>query len=83
MSTTLSKILYVDDENINLINFREALCDQFDILTAISGEEALTILEKEKDIALVVSDQRMPGIDGVTLLAKVREVLDETGQGLG
>ena len=75
MSTTLSKILYVDDENINLINFREALCDQFDILTAISGEEALTILEKEKDIALVVSDQRMPGIDGVTLLAKVRELL--------
>lgn len=75
MTTNLSKILYVDDEEINLINFREALCDQFEVFTALSGEEALTILEKEKEIALVVSDQRMPGMNGVGLLAKAQELL--------
>jgi len=74
MKINLSKILYVDDEEFNLIIFRESLCDRFEIFTALSGEEALTILEKEKDIALVVSDQRMPGMSGVDLLAKVREL---------
>lgn len=74
MSKGLSKVLYVDDEKINLINFREALCDQFEIFTALSGEEALALLRQEKDIALVVSDQRMPGMNGVDLLSRAREL---------
>ena len=74
MNTVLSKVLYVDDEEINLINFREALSDKFEIFTALSGEEAMTVLEKEKELALVVSDQRMPGMKGVDLLAKAREL---------
>ncbi len=78
MKTNLSKILYVDDEEINLINFREALCDKFEIITALSGEEALTtVLEKEKDLALVVSDQRMPGMKGIDLLTKARELVPD------
>ncbi|MDP3695210.1 MAG: response regulator, partial [Desulfocapsaceae bacterium] len=74
MSKILSKVLYVDDEEINLINFREALRDEFEIFTALSGEAALTIMEQEAEIALVVSDQRMPGIKGVDLLARAREL---------
>ena len=72
MDRALSKVLYVDDEEINLINFREALCDQFEIFTALSGAEALAVLEREKDMALVVSDQRMPGMKGVDLLIRTR-----------
>jgi len=75
MNKEQSKILYVDDEEINLINFREALCDTYEILTALSGEAALEILEREKDLALVVSDQRMPGMQGVGLLSKARELV--------
>ncbi len=74
METNLSKVLYVDDEEINLINFKEALCDSFEILTALSGEEALEILAMEPDIALVVSDQRMPGMKGIDLLSRAREL---------
>lgn len=77
MNTNLSKILYVDDEEINLINFREALSDKFEIFTALSGEEALAVLEEEKDIALVVSDQRMPGMKGVDLLTRARELVPD------
>ncbi len=72
MNRARSKVLYVDDEEINLINFREALCDQFEIFTALSGAEALAVLEREKDMALVVSDQRMPGMKGVDLLTRAR-----------
>ena len=74
MNTNPGKVLYVDDEEINLINFREALCDKFEIFTALSGEEALAVLAQKKEIALVVSDQRMPGMKGVNLLTRVREL---------
>lgn len=74
MNQKMSKVLYVDDEEINLINFREALCDKFEIFTALSGDEALAVLEKETDMALVASDQRMPGMKGADLLAKTREL---------
>jgi len=74
VETNLSKVLYVDDEEINLINFKEALCDNFEILTALSGEEALSVLNMEPDIALVVSDQRMPGMKGIDLLSRAREL---------
>ena len=75
MIMNLSKILYVDDEEINLINFTVELSDHYEIFTALSGEAALAIMEKEKEIALVVSDQRMPGMSGVALLAKARVLL--------
>lgn len=74
MSEKRGKVLYVDDEEINLINFREVLCDDFEIFTALSGDEALAILEKEQDMALLVSDQRMPGMKGTELLTRSREL---------
>ncbi len=80
MKQTASKhtILYVDDEEpiINSVKrlFRK---EKFRLLTAYSGEEALTILEKTK-VHLVISDQRMPEMSGTQFLAKVRENYPET-----
>lgn len=74
MSKMLGKVLYVDDEEINLFNFREALSDQFEVFTALSGQEALRVLGREREMALVVTDQRMPGMKGTDLLAKTREL---------
>jgi DNA-binding NtrC family response regulator len=78
MSTKKGRVLYVDDEEINLINFRETLCDEFEIFTAGSGQEALALLTREGEMALVVSDQRMPGMSGIELLVQVREAYPET-----
>jgi two-component system response regulator AtoC len=65
-------ILVVDDEQDNLDAFRFNFKKTFDILTANSGPEALTILA-DRDVAVVVTDQRMPKMTGVELLREVRE----------
>jgi DNA-binding NarL/FixJ family response regulator len=65
------KILYVDDEKVNLLNFESSFGKDYEILKAETGEEALKIFKKETDIAMVISDQRMPGMSGVDLLEKI------------
>ncbi|HEY5951367.1 MAG TPA: sigma-54 dependent transcriptional regulator, partial [Kofleriaceae bacterium] len=70
-------ILVVDDEQDNLDAFRFNFRKTFDIVTATSGPEALTILDS-KDVAVVVTDQRMPKMTGVELLREVRVRKPET-----
>jgi two-component system response regulator AtoC len=64
-------ILVVDDEQDNLDAFRFNFRKAFDIVTASGGAEALQILQ-EKEVAVVVTDQRMPRMTGVELLREVR-----------
>src|SRR5215831_16964027 len=64
-------ILVVDDEQDNLDAFRFNFRKTFDILTASGGAEALAVLE-DKEVAVVVTDQRMPRMTGVELLREVR-----------
>lgn len=70
-------VLYVDDEQENLVVFRYALEDQFTILTTTSCEEALRLL-KEGDIAVLIADQRMPEMTGAALCSKALEVSPNT-----
>lgn len=69
------KILCVDDEK-NVLRALERLFmdEEYEILTATNGEEALTLLgEQQPGIQLVISDYRMPGMDGVDFLKQVNE----------
>ena len=66
------RILYVDDDDANLIVFRAAFEDELDIVTAPSGAEALAWLARDPEIALLVTDQRMPGMSGTQLADIVR-----------
>ena len=66
-------ILYVDDELPNLSSFMFVFRDEFDVHVASSAKEGLDILRSNK-ISIVITDQRMPGITGVELLEKVREL---------
>jgi two-component system probable response regulator PhcQ len=66
-------ILYVDDEELALKNFRKAFGKEFNILTAASARAAADILrDKADDIAVLITDQRMPERTGVDLLREVR-----------
>jgi two-component system response regulator HupR/HoxA len=66
-------LLIVDDEPGILETLAMTLSDDARVLTAPSGQEALEILERE-DVSLVLTDQRMPGISGVDLLARARSL---------
>jgi two-component system probable response regulator PhcQ len=68
-------VLYVDDEERSLKYFARAFQDQFRILTANSAQDGLRVLEENKDdIAVLITDQRMPGEKGTWLLEKARQL---------
>jgi two-component system probable response regulator PhcQ len=68
-------ILCVDDEEMSLKYFARAYASKFRILTATNAKDGLQIFEQNKDeIGLLMTDQRMPGENGVWLLEKVREM---------
>lgn len=60
-----SKILLVDDDTAVLNVLSELFCDDYEILCASSGEEAIEIVKQDNDIATVVLDIKMPGMDGI------------------
>ncbi len=67
-----AKVLFVDDDKSNLL-VCEAVCgDEFEVLTAEGGAEALEIMQRH-EVGVVVSDQRMPRMSGVELLERIRE----------
>ncbi|MFZ9980443.1 MAG: response regulator [Cyclobacteriaceae bacterium] len=68
------RVLYVDDEQINTFIFERMLNDYFGVITVNTGEAGLEVLRKEPGtIHAVVSDMRMPGMDGLTFIKKAKE----------
>jgi DNA-binding NtrC family response regulator len=72
------KILFVDDETSALDGFRRILHGSFDVRTAGSGGEGLVAVDRDGPFAVVVSDMRMPGMDGAEFLARVRQKAPRT-----
>ncbi len=69
----MRSILLVDDEKKILSSLSRAFFDtDYDIYTANSGEEALELLETQ-EVDLIISDMRMPVMDGYELLSQVKE----------
>ena len=67
-------ILIVDDEENNLMLLKRTLRSRYNILTAKNGLEALDVVKQfGDDISLIVSDQKMPVMEGTEFLKKVRE----------
>ncbi len=64
-------LLYVDDEELALQSFKLQFSHDFTIYTASNSEEALQIIHME-EIAVVITDQRMPKVSGVELLKQVK-----------
>jgi two-component system sensor histidine kinase/response regulator len=68
----LPKILVVDDEKDNLDALRRLLRHDFQVSTALSGEEALALVAEQRDFDVLVSDQRMPKMTGAQFFEKVQ-----------
>ena len=71
------KILIVDDEKISLMMTNHILMTEYETVCASSGAEALYIYEKERP-DLVLSDFRMPQMNGFELQRKIQEKFDDT-----
>ena len=68
-----NKILCVDDEESILRGFKLNLRKDFDVHLASNGVEGLEVFEQEKDFAVVLSDMRMPEMDGATMLSEIKK----------
>jgi signal transduction histidine kinase len=69
-------ILYVDDDNANRIVIKHNLGHEFALLIAESAQDALDVLAQQP-VAVLLSDQRMPGMTGVDLAERVLELYPE------
>ncbi|MBU0514675.1 MAG: response regulator [Proteobacteria bacterium] len=72
------KILFVDDEPNILESYTRVLRKNFAVDTALGGERALELLAENGPYAVVISDLRMPGLDGITLLSRVKDDWPDT-----
>ncbi|MBW2427461.1 MAG: SpoIIE family protein phosphatase [Deltaproteobacteria bacterium] len=73
-----AKILLVDDDAMILSGLKRQLRKQFDIETALSGEDALNMIEKNGPYAVIVSDFLMPGMNGIEFLSQVKRTCPDT-----
>ena len=70
-------ILLVDDSRTVRVQVGAAIRDKgYNVVEASDGLEALAVLEKRRDIALVISDVNMPGMDGLELLEAIQRRAD-------
>jgi response regulator RpfG family c-di-GMP phosphodiesterase len=76
MTSTNGTILVVDDEPDILIALEDLFENDYRVLTASSPVQALDIIRQEPDIAIIISDQRMPEMQGDEFLAKARHETD-------
>ncbi|MFA7147661.1 MAG: HD domain-containing phosphohydrolase [Syntrophomonadaceae bacterium] len=72
------KVLLVDDD-VNILDaYRRVLRGKLELSVAEGGKEALTILKRSDPFAVIVSDYRMPEMDGIEILARARELCPDT-----
>jgi len=69
---SVPRILYVDDEAINLELLQLTFMDEYEVLTATSAREGLEILEAHPEIHVIISDLKMPGMNGLDFIKEIK-----------
>ena len=80
MSKNFKKVLIVDDEETLTWSMSKSLSkdkDKYEVIIANNGREALALMEKNK-IDLVITDIRMPDVNGLDLLVKIKKEYPQT-----
>jgi response regulator RpfG family c-di-GMP phosphodiesterase len=68
----LPKILYVDDEQINLELLQLTFMNDLEVITATSAADGLRILDANPDIHVVISDLKMPAMNGLDFIKEIK-----------
>jgi two-component system, response regulator, stage 0 sporulation protein F len=72
MNETIT-VLYVDDEPINLMLFSMNFKNKFNVVTAGSGHQGLGLLKTYPKTKVVISDMKMPGMNGIEFIRKAKK----------
>ncbi|MBI5324321.1 MAG: response regulator [Ignavibacteriae bacterium] len=73
-----NKILMIDDEPDVLDAYKRNLKDYFEVYTAASGTEAMTVLKSSGEFAIIISDYKMPGMNGIALLTVLKKICPDS-----
>jgi len=73
----MQKVLYVDDEPINLELLKISFRKEYEVITAMSADDGLEILEKDPDVKLIISDLRMPFMDGYEFIKVIKNKYED------
>ncbi len=76
--TKKSKVLFVDDDLNILATFARTFGLKYDVSTAMDGNEGLETFDDKGPFSVVVSDLKMPGMNGIDFLSRIREVQPDT-----
>lgn len=71
------KLIYIDDEEYNLLLFKMSFKDKYEIFTSLSPIEGLDIIKRE-EIKVVITDYKMPGMNGLELINLVKNFQPDT-----
>lgn len=74
----MDKILFVDDELAVLNGYERLLHREFEVSIALGGEQGLASIRGNGPYAVVISDMRMPGMNGAQFLSQVRQKAPDT-----
>ncbi len=78
LSRELAKILVVDDDEVALALYTDELSKHFDVKWALSAQAGLALLDREGPFTAVISDMRMPVMNGAQFLGQVAERSPDT-----
>jgi two-component system cell cycle response regulator DivK len=71
----LSKILIIDDDNRNIFALKAVLkAKGYTCISAIGGAEGIELLKQDKEVAVVLMDMMMPGMDGYQAIAEMSSI---------
>jgi two-component system NtrC family sensor kinase len=62
----------VDDEQINLELLELTFMNELEVVTALSGEEGLRLLEEHQDVHVIISDLKMPVMNGLDFIKEIK-----------
>ncbi|WP_242205886.1 response regulator [Aestuariivivens insulae] len=71
------KVLYVDDDHINLKLFDIVFSKKFDVVIAENGVEGIKSLKNNTDIDIVISDMKMPIMNGLEFINKAKDMFPD------
>lgn len=69
-------VLYVDDEEYNLLLLKVLFRGTYDVIVADSGSKALDILSEKNDIDAIITDMNMPKMNGLEFINQARKIND-------